>query len=234
MYPPAENLFAPTYREARERLQRALRHAKAFVDTHEHPGPSIDEHPLYADVVRIGSHAASRVLLIVSGTHGIEGCAGSAIQTDCIQRLPVSPAPEQRAIVLIHALNPYGFAWHRRVDQDNVDVNRNVLDHAAGPDENREYDALHAALCPREWNETTRRGGEAALIEFQARYGRNALENVLARVEYRHADGLFFGGRAPSWSNRLLRSVLAGLGQHVVRLVLLDIIWALARTQPAN
>jgi hypothetical protein len=219
----AENLFAPTYREARERLQRAARHANAGVDTHEHPGPSIDEQPLYADVVRIGSHAARRVLLIVSGTHGIEGFAGSAIQTDCMQRLPASRLPNDVAIMLIHGLNPYGFAWYRRVDQDNVDVNRNVLDHAAGHAENREYDALHAALCPPDWNETTRCGGEEALIEFQARHGRNALENVLARGQHRHADGLFFGGRAPSWSNGLLRSVLAGLGRHVVRLVLLDI-----------
>ena len=29
--------------------------------------------------------------------------------------------------VLLHALNPYGFAWLRRVNEHNVDLNRNFL-----------------------------------------------------------------------------------------------------------
>ena len=30
-------------------------------------------------------------------------------------------------IVLIHALNPYGFKTNRRVNEDNIDLNRNFL-----------------------------------------------------------------------------------------------------------
>ena len=35
-------------------------------------------------------------------------------------------APPLRC-VLLHALNPFGFAWRRRVNEDNVDLNRNFL-----------------------------------------------------------------------------------------------------------
>lgn len=30
--------------------------------------------------------------------------------------------------MFIHALNPYGFATNRRVNEDNIDINRNLLD----------------------------------------------------------------------------------------------------------
>ena len=36
--------------------------------------------------------------------------------------------PEDVAIVLVHALNPFGFAWRRRWNENNVDLNRNFLD----------------------------------------------------------------------------------------------------------
>ena len=31
------------------------------------------------------------------------------------------------AVVLIHAINPFGYAWHRRFNENNVDINRNFL-----------------------------------------------------------------------------------------------------------
>ncbi len=217
------DFFSPTYRKARERLLRAADASGATVMSHRHPGPSVDEHPLYSDVVWIGPQGARQVLLVISGTHGIEGFAGSAIQIACLQPVNAAGLPDDTALVLIHGLNPYGFAWYRRVDEDNVDVNRNLIDHAAGYANNHEYDALHAVLCPEDWNEATRRCGEEALIEYQARYGRTAPESVLARGQHRYPDGLFFGGRAPSWSNRLLRSVFDALSQSAERLTLLDI-----------
>ena len=31
-------------------------------------------------------------------------------------------------VVLLHAINPWGFSWARRVTEDNVDLNRNFRD----------------------------------------------------------------------------------------------------------
>lgn len=131
--------------------------------------------------------------------------------------------PADTALILIHALNPYGFAWYRRVDAENIDVNRNLIDHAANGASNLEYDALHAVLCPEDWNEATRHGGVEALIAYQAQHGRMAPQNVLARGQQDHPDGLFFCGRAPSWSNRLLQVEFAALPRSLERLTLLDI-----------
>ena len=58
--------------------------------------------------------------------------------------------PRGVALVLIHALNPYGFAWVRRANEENVDLNRNFLlagePYAGSP---ARYAALDALLNPK-------------------------------------------------------------------------------------
>ena len=54
-----------------------------------------------------------------SGLHGIEGIAGSAIQLFWLQQ-SIPLLPKDRAIILVHVLNPYGMAWLRRFNEDNV------------------------------------------------------------------------------------------------------------------
>lgn len=222
MLRPAD-LFAPTYREARGRLLEAARPASALVTSHRHPGPSPDDSPLYTDVVRVGPHEARQILLIISGTHGVEGFAGSAIQIAALHAVRTQSLPRDTALILIHALNPYGFAWCRRVDAQNIDVNRNLLDHDAAAPDNSDYELLHGLLCPQEWSEATRSHGARTLADFQARRGRASLENALARGQRSHDDGLFYRGRGPSWSIQLLRSTLASTVMHSDRIVLLDV-----------
>jgi hypothetical protein len=217
------DFFAPTYREARARLLEAARPAGASVTSHRHPGPSPDDNPLFTDVVHVGPHEARQILLIISGTHGVEGFAGSAIQLAALHAVRTQPLPRDTGLVLIHALNPYGFAWCRRVDAQNIDVNRNLMDHDASAPANPEYESLHHLLCPREWSEATRLEGVRMLVDFQARHGRASLENALAKGQRSHDDGLFYGGRGPSWSIELLRSTLTTLVEHAKRIILLDV-----------
>lgn len=215
--------FAPTYRDAREGLLEAARSTDALVTSHRHPGPSPDDSPLFTDVVRVGPQQARRILLVISGTHGVEGFAGSAIQIAALRNLRTHPLPRDTALLLIHALNPYGFAWCRRVDAQNIDVNRNLMDHDTVAPDNPDYERLHGLLCPQEWSEATRSDGARTLVDFQARHGRASLENALAKGQRSHDDGLFYGGREPSWSIQLLRSTLATTVMHTDRIVLLDV-----------
>jgi hypothetical protein len=69
-----------------------------------------------------------KVMLHISGTHGPEGFAGSAIQAAILDQLAAKPLGEGApTVVLVHALNPYGFANNRRVNEENIDLNRNYL-----------------------------------------------------------------------------------------------------------
>lgn len=64
--------------------------------------------------------------------HGPESYAGSAIQSHILshflQKNEGFNESTQPTIVFIHALNPYGFATNRRANEDNIDINRNLLD----------------------------------------------------------------------------------------------------------
>ena len=68
------------------------------------------------------------MLVTVSGTHGVEGFFGSAVQVEWLRRIKGAALPGDIAALHIHAINPYGFSWLRRTNEDNVDINRNWMD----------------------------------------------------------------------------------------------------------
>jgi predicted deacylase len=88
---------------------------------------------LFIDVATIGAREAKTALLLISGTHGVEGYFGSGVETGLLREGLARRAPKGAKIVVLHALNPYGFAWNRRVNEDNADINRNFVDHAHPP-----------------------------------------------------------------------------------------------------
>jgi hypothetical protein len=69
------------------------------------------------------------VLVTISATHGIEGFCGSGAQTAWYATGAWREIPPDVAQLHLHAVNPHGFAWLRRVNEDNVDLNRNFVDH---------------------------------------------------------------------------------------------------------
>lgn len=70
---------------------------------------------------------AKKTLVIQSGLHGIEGFVGSAIQYDFAKKLidNFEVSPLKVNLLFIHGINSWGFANIRRVNENNVDLNRN-------------------------------------------------------------------------------------------------------------
>jgi len=44
--------------------------------------------------------------------------------------------------------------------------------------------------------------------EYSARHGAMALQGAVSGGQYRHADGLFYGGERPTWSNRTFYAIV--------------------------
>lgn len=215
--------FARDYRGARAKFLEACLGAGLEPETFENPAPAPDGRPVYADVVAAGPADAENVLLATAGTHGVEGFCGSGAMVGWLRSREDRLLPPGVRAVLVHAVNPHGFAWLRRVNEDNVDLNRNFLDHDKGTwPANAEYSLLHPVLVPERWDDASRQAAYTACEDFAARHGRFALQSAISRGQYDHADGLFYGGRAATWSNRMFREVIA---RHVVgakRLCFLD------------
>lgn len=216
-------LFPKDYADARERFLHLAIHAGFSIETFEHPSKKGPEGEVLAcDVARIGPDEASQVVMVVSGTHGVEGFCGSGCQSELLaSRLPDN-LPQDAALVLVHAVNPYGFAWLRRTNEDNIDLNRNFIDHAVSP-ANPAYEEIHDWLVPQDWNGPARREAEASIEAYIAQRGLKAFQSALTGGQYSRPDGMFYGGQAPAWSNSIWRKVLRKHCSTAERVAAIDI-----------
>ncbi len=200
--------FSRDYAEARERFRDACAGAGVSVRTYENPCRGPEGETLAMDAAWFGARDAGRVLVTSSATHGVEGFCGSALQVDWIAARGRDPLPADFAVLHLHALNPYGFAWLRRVNEDGVDLNRNFVDFTKPLPANPGYDELHAALLPESAAPAVLARADAAIEAYGKQHGQRALEMAVSSGQYTQPAGLFYGGKAPTWSRRTVEAVL--------------------------
>lgn len=199
--------FSTTYTEARTKFLTAATEAGATLSSYSHPERGPDAEELFTDCAWIGPKDAKKVLVLVSGTHGVEGYCGSGAQVDWMNRGEHRLLGTDTAALLIHAINPYGFAWKRRVTNENVDLNRNFVDFSAPLPVNDGYAAIADALKPIDWSAESQSASRNVLLHFIRDNGLSALAQVVSGGQYTHADGLFFGGMSPTWSRNTLERI---------------------------
>ena len=215
--------FAQTYAEARDKFFGAARSRGLGVETHVHPLPGRDGEMLAMDVARDGPRNAASLLVVSSACHGVEGFCGSGVQTALLRdRAWRDAAADARVAVLyVHALNPYGFSWWRRTTQENVDLNRNFHDFSGPLPRNDAYDELAAAIVPASWPPPD--DMEAVLQRYAAQHGMAKLQQAISGGQYEHPEGVFYGGRDPTWSHVTLRHVLQEHATRCARLGWIDL-----------
>jgi len=217
--------FSANYAEARAKFREAARATGARLTALIHPslsGPRGEE--LSIDVAVSASRDTDRALLVISGTHGVEGFCGSGCQVSLLQNGFARAFSERTALIFVHALNPHGFAWCRRVNEDGVDLNRNFVDFSAPLPASTEYERLHEWLVPEEWTGEHRQNADAQLGAYAAQHGLRAYQTAVSSGQYSRPTGLFFGGSKPTWSADSLRKILKDfLSPAVKRLAVLDI-----------
>ncbi len=215
--------FAQSYAQAREKFLRAAGAAGLAVQSHPHPLPGRDGETLALDVARFGPPDATALLLVSSGCHGVEGYCGSGVQGALLADPGFHEASREAgvAVLYLHALNPYGFSWWRRVTHENVDLNRNWHNFSRPLPANPGYDALAEVLLPPTWPPAP--DNEARIAAYVQQHGPRALQAAVSAGQYQHPQGLFYGGQAPTWSHRTLREVLREHGTRCARLGWIDL-----------
>lgn len=204
--------FAASYAEARQTWLDAVSVRGGQVSGLQHPGTGPKGEALWLDVARFGDPKADSVFVVSCGTHGIEGYAGSAVQTAWLLAGGPGELPAGTAVVLVHAVNPWGFAHGQRVTENNVDLNRNFIDFASGPP-HAGYAELHPHLMLDRWDEDAIAGAFAAMDAFRERVGEQAFSDAFNGGQYQSPEGIFYGGQRPEWSNQALtRCVPQALG----------------------
>jgi hypothetical protein len=161
--------------------------------------------------------------MITSACHGVEGFCGSGVQIDLLTSADWHRAAADAgvAVLYVHGLNPHGFSWWRRTTQENVDLNRNFHDFSQPLPHNAGYAALARAIVPPTWPPPPE--AEAAIAAYGAAHGLRALQAAVTSGQYDDPEGIFYGGRNPTWSNRTFRRVLQEHGQRCAQLAWIDL-----------
>lgn len=214
-----------SFAQARDRFLAAAEVRGARVEGHAIAARSLTGDELAIDTAYLGPDSPRSVLAISSGLHGAEGFAGSAIQhrllRDQLSELALSP---DCGLLLIHGLNPYGFSAVRRVNECNVDLNRNFLAHPEGHVANPGYEQLYDAINPVQIDDEA---GEAksrgALLAFAKTHGFPELQAALSVGQYSHPEGVQFGGEKPEESNTWLRTNVLHATRNAPQVVWLDV-----------
>jgi len=201
--------FSASYTEARDRFLAAATSSGARVQSHTNPhakGPNGEV--LTMDTAWFGPDDAGTVLLNSCGVHGAEGYAGSAAQLHWMENDGPGSLPPHVGVMLLHAVNPFGFAWGLRGTENNVDLNRNWLDFDQPLPENALYDKVHPLLCPKRVDDkaVSRLLREGA--QLISKHGQWALEDAISRGQYTHPDGFHFGGHQQEWSIQTLQKII--------------------------
>ena len=102
--------FSSDWREARSKFLDAARRAGAEHRAWPHPLTGPAGEVLSADTAWLGPQSASRVLVVISGTHRVEGFCGSGPQVGLLRRDSGLALPADTAMLSIHGINPHGWA----------------------------------------------------------------------------------------------------------------------------
>jgi predicted deacylase len=201
--------FSKTYPEARRKFLDAAARRGLDVETHvlpDHMGRHGE--PLATDIVWLGAEDAERLLIVTSAIHGVEGYCGSGCQVAMLNDdwLLGRARDLDVAIAIVHAVNPHGFSYDRRVNEDNIDVNRNFHDFSAALPQNPAYEELVPFVLPASWPPDA--DSARQLAAYVEAHGADAFGQALFRSQYAHPNGMFFGGTAPTWSNNMVRRFL--------------------------
>jgi hypothetical protein len=199
--------YSPDYQTARGRFRSAATEANALREHHSLIPERHCEHDLSIDVAFLGNESPEWTLVVTSGLQGVEGFFGSAIQLALLAQFGSGRVlPHNGRIVLVHAINPFGFHFLRRVNEDNIDLNRNFLLHGQGyaglpPGYDRLNDFLNPQSPPSLMEPLWLK-----VLALLARAGIPALKAGIVSGQYDYPKGLFFGGRKAARSTCIVQS----------------------------
>jgi hypothetical protein len=193
-------LFPNSYAESRERFRQNFTRVRQ-----RWPGARLERLPLpipgedlTLDWIEAPAGQPEKLLIFTLGEHGVEAFVGSGMLALFLDNYLDQLNAENTSLLLVHAINAWGMQHGRRVNENNVDLNRSFvadpkdLDPASNP----EYRQLAALLVPQE-----PAGGEMdfwlRLAGALASQGAGMLRKATLLGQYHTPGGIYYGGNDP-------------------------------------
>jgi hypothetical protein len=229
-------LFPVSYEGSRARFRKNLDRLQQYW-----PEARLAEHRLsYEEGLTIdwieaeATEKLEKLIIVTTGQHGIEAYVGSAMMQVFIDEFVHRLHPETTGLLLVHAINPWGMKYRRRVNKANVDLNRNFIWEADSrlpwnerevPFANPDYAKLSALFNPP----GVVRGLLRSRVRFLYRLAWNArkfgiqrLQNALLAGQYQEPEGIYYGGTGLQEETRLLMRLYREKIERYRQLLLMD------------
>ncbi len=161
--------------------------------------PSRVDSDLTVDILYLPALQEKRKLLILSaGVHGVEGFTGSAVARMFMQEFITPDELSDTGLLILHAVNPYGFKNSRRVSENNVDMNRNAafgdeLYQTVNPGYSDVYDLINP-VGPANRSSMGNRFFHLRAVTAIIQKSMQSLRQAILQGQYEFEEGVFFGG----------------------------------------
>ena len=208
--------FTKSYENARKAFldkanQIILNNLEARLASHQVPSKTDSE--LYIDTLFIPANTNPEKLIVISSAvHGIEGYVGSAIQQMFLKEILPVLKIKNTSFLIIHSINPFGFKYHRRVTENNVDLNRGLeQDRKLFKSINKGYSQLNDYLNPEK--KYSKRDLFHSFFILKSltlliRKSISSLRQAALQGQYQFPKGLYFGGMEFEPQKKILEELL--------------------------
>lgn len=225
-----------TYESSRERFRSSLASfsdpstrsgQRPWLDSRLDSFPLADDSSLTIDVITANANKQKQKLLIVTtGLHGIEGYVGSSVLQILIQEYVPKFDSDTTGVILVHPINPHGMKYHKRVNKNSIDLNRNFNpDFEKLKTINPHYESFASLLNPAKplkspfyekikflWN----------VIKALPR-GIKLIRETALMGQYRIQNGMQFGGFELQEETKLMMNLLESAVKEYDEIIMLDI-----------
>lgn len=191
--------FPQNYTHSRSRfLAYKSEYSKKYINF-KHLAIPLSESDLSVDLFYIPARSETKNLIIItSGTHGPEAYLGSALQYYFMQNVLPNIEIENTGVILIHALNAWGFKHHKRADMNNINLNRNFdLDKNLFETKNLGYEKLKENLEIRSELSSLYSFPAFSLLKklaFESNVSIASLTEAIGKGQYSSPTGINYGG----------------------------------------
>ena len=172
-----------------------------------------EEEGLYIDTLYLPSKTEqTNLVVLTTGVHGIEGYIGSVMLDVFWEEIYPQIDKENTGILVIANVNPYGMKYHRRYNENNVDLNRNfIIDwNSFDMSVNKDYPKVDTFLGPQKkmnnafWHEAA---FYTSLAKEVVANGADSISNALLGGQYEFPQGVYYGGAGDEKSTTYVKDV---------------------------
>jgi predicted deacylase len=186
------------------------------------------EDDLCVTAAELPARDPQRLLIVVTGIHGVEGYAGSALARLALSELLLRTDPAHTGLLIVHALNPFGFAHGLRVNRNNVDLNRNCAlpGQALFATDCSAYQTLAPILSPKRpvrLGAVPRSQFTLQLLAARARHGETTVRMASLAGQYVDSQGVFWGGDVVQPEVRWFQQLYTRLCSQYREVLLVDL-----------